>query len=206
MSHVRTRWWWRRISGFRGMVSLSKVRARCETVRKDRVRGKDRKRAHVFACLLSSFVCACFCKACVWSCAYRDDGRWLVYAQSADSATIALTINCLFPPCVHICVCGVVNGVWCAAGQRYCSIHLIFLPPASHNLHPAAPLKPLCLKIPLLCLSAHKYLFLHTLLFIFMSRMWAYLLVNLPQHSLDLHLCVWVCLIWPCLISIGMLL
>lgn len=37
------------------MASLSKVRARCEAVRKDGVRGKARRRAHVFVCLLSSF-------------------------------------------------------------------------------------------------------------------------------------------------------
>lgn len=155
------------------MVSLSKVRARCETAR------KDRKRAHA--------VFVCFCEARVWSSAYRDDGRWRVYTQSADSATVALTINCLFLPAfMYVCVCGVVNGLWCAAGQRYCRIHLIFLPPASHNLHPAAPLKPLCFKKNTHCCFVS--LFLHTLLIIFMLRMRAYLLVNLPQHPLNLPL------------------
>lgn len=138
-------------------------------------------------------ICVFALLLCVWSYAYRDDGRWHVHTQSADSATVTLTINCLFPPCVHICVCvcGVVNGLWCAAGQRYCRIHLIFLPPASHNLHPAAPLKLLCFKILLLCLSAHKYLFLHTLPFSFLCRVCvtrARLLVNLPQHPLNLPL------------------
>lgn len=114
-------------------------------------------------------VCACFCEALVWSCNYGDDGRWHVYTQSADSATVTLTINCPLPRCVY--VCGVVNGSWRAAGQRYCRIHLIFLPPARHNLYPAAPLQPLWFNILLLCFFAHKYMFLHTLLFLFMLRM-----------------------------------
>lgn len=103
------------------------------------------------------------CSICVCSCASRDDGRWHVYTQSAESATITLTINCFFFLPVFMRVCGVVNGLWCAARQRYCRIRLIFLPPASYNLHPAAPLKPLCFKIWLLCFPAHKYQFPLTL-------------------------------------------
>lgn len=54
---------------------------------------------------LSSCVCVFLQSLCVSY--YRDDGRWHVYTQSADSATVTLTINCLFPPCVYVCVCEV---------------------------------------------------------------------------------------------------
>lgn len=77
----------------------------------------------------------------VWS--YGDDGRWHVYAQSADSATDRLTVNrLLLAP--FVCL---VNGLWWAAGQRYRRIHLIFLPPAMNALHSAVLFQPLELQM-----------------------------------------------------------
>lgn len=57
VSHRRRRWWWRRIGSLWGMVSLTKVRARCETVRKG-WEMEDKKRAHAaFVYLLSCCLC-----------------------------------------------------------------------------------------------------------------------------------------------------
>lgn len=60
------------------------------------------------------------CKACVWSCAYRDDERWHVCTQPAESATVTLTINCIF----FLCMWCVVNGLWCAAEMLQDSLNI----------------------------------------------------------------------------------
>lgn len=80
------------------MVSLSKVRARCETVRKE---GEKSHAVFLFALLL---LCVCG----LVPTEMMDDGMCTHNLLTLQPVT--LTINCLFPSlCSYICVC-----VWCS--------------------------------------------------------------------------------------------